>query len=57
MFEIVLDRAPGPGSIAKQCKRTKSQSVRLIKTFSVPDGSQITISYTMSVTISPGLAI
>jgi hypothetical protein len=52
MFEIALDMAPGPGSIAKQYKGTKSQSVRLIKTFSVPDGSQITISYTMSVTIS-----
>ena len=52
MFEVALDIAPGLGSIANQRKGTKSQSVRLIKTFSVPDGAQITISYTMSVTIS-----
>jgi hypothetical protein len=52
MFEIALDMAPGSGSIAKQSKGTKSQSVRVIKTFSGPDGSKITILYTMSVTIS-----
>ena len=52
MFEITLDMAPGSDLIQKLRKKTKSQSVSLTKIYSGSEGSLMTITCTMSVTVS-----
>ena len=52
MFEITPDMAPGSDLIQKLRKKSKSQSVSLTKTFSGAEGSLVTITCTMSVTVS-----
>jgi|LauGreDrversion4_1035100.scaffolds.fasta_scaffold687692_2 hypothetical protein len=52
MFEITLDAAPESDLIQKPRKKIKSQSVSLTKVFSGAEGSLVTVTCTMSVTVS-----
>ena len=52
MFEITLDVTPESNLVRKPRMRIKSQSVSLTKIFSGSEGSLVTVTCTMSVTVS-----
>ena len=52
MYETALEQLPRSISARNYGRKTKSRSVQLVSTLAGSDGSLVTISYTISVTVS-----